>query len=86
MPVPVLVMAPVPAMMPGTVRVGRSPVRVAVPVRVMPRLAARVTSPVVARVAVPIASCPATGEAGAVPRAESAAIERVPVVIVVMPV
>ncbi len=83
MPVPVLARAPVPAMMPAAVRVVALE-KVPVPVRVMPRLGSRVTVPVVARVALSTRR-PAVGIAGAVPRAESAAIERVPALTVVMP-
>ena len=69
-----------------TVVVVAAPIEnVAVPVRAMPRLALRVKAPVVARVAVPIVSWPGVAEPGAVPRPVSAAIERIPALIVVAP-
>ncbi len=59
---------------------------VLVPLVAMPRSASRVNVAVVARVAVPITSRPGVGESGTAPRAVSSAIERMPALIVVVPV
>src|ERR1700686_168819 len=58
---------------------------VAEPVSARLRLALRAKGPVGARVAVPMDTGPAVGDAGGVPRAASAAIERVPALSVVAP-